>query len=538
MTDFPTPAPQARTAAQAPAAESRAVSREELSVAASALLLGTGPHDSHRLALVACHDDGDELRIVYVFAARARVVELTVRIPRADAWIPSLAHLSLAASNFEREMRDLFGVRPHNHPQPHRLVRHGHWPRGWYPMLADPNPMPEFEPDVESFPFVEVEGPGVYEIAVGPIHAGVIEPGHFRFSVVGETIVRMEARQYYLHRGMEKLFQGRRPASGIELAEQISGDTAIGHSLAYLMALEAAAGIEVSEPDRLVRALLLELERLYNHVTDLGSLANDTGFAIVDAHAQQLRETLLRINKSVTGHRLLRGALRLGGVLVRTLPDPVELRRIAGALAEIVAITLGHSIVRDRFTGTAALPTTQARMIGTLGYVARASGLDIDARRDHPFVELGDAFDIVTETGGDVLSRYQVRAREFQVSTSVIIGLISRLDVAFPEARLGSGRVAEVGTAGETSVDTKTNPDTSARAGAVNRSGLGLVEGWRGTIVHRVELAADGTLSRVKAVDPSFLNWPSLPIALAVTIVPDFPLANKSFNQSYAGNDL
>ncbi|MFC5928952.1 formate hydrogenase [Cryobacterium melibiosiphilum] len=507
----------------APLVDRRSVSRDDLSAAASGLLNGTTPEDSYRLALVACHDDDAEFRIVYVFAATARLVELTVRIPKADAWIPSLAHLSLAAGNFEREMRDLFGVRPHNHPQPHRLVRHGHWPRGWYPMLADPNPMPEFEPDVESFPFVEVEGPGVYEIAVGPIHAGVIEPGHFRFSVVGETIVRMEARQYYLHRGMEKLFQGRLPAAGIELAEQISGDTAIGHSLAYLMAVEAAAGIEVSEPDRLVRALLLELERLYNHATDLGSLANDTGFAIVDAHAQQLRETLLRINKAVTGHRLLRGALSLGGVSVHTLPDPIELRRIAAALAEIVAITLSHAIVRDRFTGTAALPTTQARTIGTLGYVARASGLGVDARQDHPFVELGDAFAVVTETGGDVLSRYQVRAREFQVSTAVIIGLISRLDVAFPESRLGSGRTAEAGA------------DTS---GAGIRSGLGLVEGWRGTIAHRVELATDGTIAREKVVDPSFLNWPSLPIALAVTIVPDFPLANKSFNQSYAGNDL
>ena len=499
------------------------MSREDLDAAASALLSPTAAGPSYRLALVACHNEGDEFRLVYVFAATARVVELTVRIPQTDAWIPSLAHVSLAAGNFEREMRDLFGVRPHNHPQPHRLVRHGHWPRGWYPMLVGLNPMPEFEPDVESFPFVEVEGPGVYEIAVGPIHAGVIEPGHFRFSVVGETIVRMEVRQYYLHRGMEKLFQGRPPAAGIELAEQISGDTAIGHSLAYLMAVEAAAGIAVSEPDRLVRALLLELERLYNHATDLGSLANDTGFAIVDAHAQQLRETLLRINKTVTGHRLLRGALNLGGVSVRTLPDPVELRRIAAAMAEIVAVTLSHSIVRDRFTGTAALPTAQAHTIGTLGYVARASGLGVDARRDHPFVELGDAFEVVTETGGDVLSRYQIRAREFQVSTSVIIGLIARLDVAFPEARLGSGRVVTVG-------------QTDAKTGA--RSGLSLVEGWRGTIVNRVELAPDGTLTRVKVVDPSFLNWPSLPVALAVTIVPDFPLANKSFNQSYAGNDL
>ena len=491
--------------------EQRTVSRDDLVAAVSVLL-----EQGYRLALVACHADPDTFRIVYAFARPGELRELTVSVPRTDAWIPSLAGLSFAAGNFEREVRDLYGVRPANHPQPHRLVRHGHWPQGWYPMVDD-GPVPDFEPDTESFPFVEVEGPGVYEIAVGPIHAGVIEPGHFRFSVVGETIVRMEARQWYLHRGVEKLFHGRRPTEGIELAELVSGDTAVGHSLAYLMAVENAAGITVSEPDRVIRAVLLELERLYNHVTDLGSLANDTGFGIVDAHAQQLRETLLRINKAVTGHRLLRGSLSLGGVAVQALPDPAELNRIAAAVEELVGITLSHAIVRGRFTGTATLPTEQAETIGTLGYVARASGLTVDARQEHPFVDLGDAYEPVTETGGDVLSRYRVRAREFAVSVRVLTGLISRLDVAFPLQRLGSGRVAE-----------------ATRAG----SGLALVEGWRGTIAHRVELNAQGLLTRVKIVDPSFLNWPALPVALSETIVPDFPLANKSFNLSYAGNDL
>jgi len=488
--------------------DARTVTRDEVVAAASALL-----DDGRRLALMACHEDDDTFRIVYCFtgADDARV-HLSVTVPRSDAWIPSLAALSLPAGTFEREIRDLYGVEPHDHPQPHRLVRHGHWPRGWYPMLRGARLAPEFEPDVESFPFVEVEGPGVYEIAVGPIHAGIIEPGHFRFSVVGETIVRMEARQWYLHRGVERLFEGLPAEHGIALAEQITSDTTVGHSLAFVMAVEDAAHIEVPESDRLVRALLLEMERLYNHVTDLGSLANDVGFGIVDAHAQSLREQLLRINKTLTGHRYLRGGLSIGGARIQTLPDPGVLRRIQAAVEELVAVSLGHSIVRGRFTGTATLPSHQAATIGTLGYVARASGIDVDARRDHPFVDLGPAFRVVTEERGDVLARYRVRAREFSVSVAVIVDLVHRLG-----SSTGRGTVA---------------PATGPGAG------LALVEGWRGTIAHRVELGADGRLSRAKVVDPSFFNWPALPVALAETIVPDFPLANKSFNQSYAGNDL
>ncbi|TFC97833.1 MULTISPECIES: NADH-quinone oxidoreductase subunit C [Cryobacterium] len=497
--------------------EVRTLSRDELRDEVATLLT-----EGNRLALVACHDDGHRLRVVYSFVAvyPRRQIDLVVPVPYDDAWIPSLADLSFPAGNFERGTRDLFGVRPANHPQPYRLVRHGHWPRGWYPMRKDARVTPEFEPDVESFPFVEVEGPGVYEIAVGPIHAGIIDPGHFRFSVVGETIVRMEARQWYMHRGVERLFEGRSPSEGIALAEQIAGDTVIGHTLTYLMAIEAASGIEVSEPDRMLRALLLELERLYNHVSDLGSLANDVGFSVVNSHAQRLRETLLRLNKAVTGHRFLRGALSVGGVSVLTLPDPDVLRAVAADVQEIIAITLGHAIVRDRFTGTAPLPTSQAEAMGTLGYVARASGIDADARRDHPFVDLGKHFHVVTDTGGDVLSRYRVRAGEFEVSIAVAIDLIRRL---------GAHRGGAAAAAGS---------PWPAPSSTDAYSGLALVEGWRGTICHRVELHQDGTVSRLKVVDPSYFNWPALPVALAETIVPDFPLVNKSFNQSYAGNDL
>jgi Ni,Fe-hydrogenase III large subunit/Ni,Fe-hydrogenase III component G len=470
--------------------------------------------DGYRVALVSGIEDDDCFRVVYVMVRGAddQRVELVLRTPIDEPSIPSLAAVDYATGRFEREIRDLYGITPLGHPLQARLVRHGHWPQGWYPMRRDAGPPPPFEPDVGSFPFLEVEGEGVYEIPVGPVHAGVIEPGHFRFSVVGETILRMKARLWFVHRGVEKLFEARRPSDGIELAERISGDTAVGHSLAYTMAVEAAADVEVGEQDRLVRALLLELERMHNHVADLGALANDVGYGIVNAHASRLRETLLRLNKKTTGHRLLRGAITIGGARLVSLPDLDIVAAIAAEVAELAELTLANATVRDRFTGTALLSRDQAVGLGTLGYVARASGVDIDTRRDHPFVDLGDRFSVVVEPAGDVLARYLVRVREFEVSANLVRDLVARLGGAS-----GQGRQVHPHHAG---------------------SGLGLVGGWRGTITHRVELDGSGSLSRVKVVDPSFFNWPALPVALADTIVPDFPLVNKSFNQSYAGNDL
>jgi Ni,Fe-hydrogenase III large subunit len=280
------------------------------------------------------------------------------------------------------------------------------------------------------------------------------------------------------------------------------------------MAVEEAAGIEVSPGARRMRAMLLELERLYNHVTDLGALCNDVGHSILNSQFGRIRESLLRLNAEVTGHRLLRGGVVLGGAALRTIPAPARLTAIAEDAAELARLALSHTVVADRFTGTAVLPAQAARDLGTLGYVARASGLGTDARRDHPFTDLRPSLRVVTGTTGDVLARFQVRAEEIAVSAA-LIG-----DLAYG---MSPGVVTYW-------------PPLAPPAGPV--SGVGIVEGWRGTIVHRVELAPDGTLTRTKIVDPSFFNWPALPIALTGVIVPDFPLVNKSFNLSYAGNDL
>lgn len=480
-------------------------------------LLGHG----FRVALVAGHDDGDRLRAVYVFTATDpdRRIELRVPLDRSDPQVPTLARQSFSAGRMEREMRDLFGIVPTGHPLPRRLVRHFHWPKGWYPMLADAGDPSEFGDVDGPYPFRTVEGDGVYEIPVGPVHAGMIEPGHFRFSVVGETILNLKARLWFVHKGLEKLFQGRSPERALELAERISGDTAVGHSHAFCMAVEDARGQVLPEDGQRIRAVLLELERLYNHVTDIGALCNDVAHGILDNQAQRVREDLLRINDDVTGHRLLRGAIRPGGVQVRRLPDTDRLAAIGEDIAEIVSLALAHTVVLDRFTATAPLSTKDATSLGTLGYVARASGLLVDARHDHPFLHAPHAAFRHSHTEGDVLSRFLVRAEEIAHSVEMITGLVGEL----------AGRIsAETSEASEASVADERS----------DHSGLGVTEGWRGTIVHRVELASDGTLSRVKVLDPSFFNWPALPVALKDTIVPDFPLVNKSFNLSYAGNDL
>ncbi len=474
-------------------------------------LLGNG----FRLGLVAAHDTDVGFRIVYLFLAGwpDRRIELECLVPKDDPTVDSLAYLSFAAGRFEREMADLYGIHPLGHPKLRRLVRHAHWPEEWYPMRGDAGPAPEsseFEA-ARHFPFVTVEGPGVYEIPVGPVHAGLIEPGHFRFSVAGETVLRLKARLWFVHRGLEKLFEGRPADGAIDLAERVSGDTSVAHALAHSLAVEDALGLELPDEAHRLRALLVELERLYNHVADLGALANDVGFGLANAHAQRIREVLLRLNAAVTGHRLLRGAVRPGAVALRTLPDATRVRAVAADVAEVAELTLRNTGVYDRFAGTAALKRDDATALGSLGYVARASGLRTDARLEHPTVALPVAE--VGAAAGDVLARYTVRRDEFAASADLTCHLIQS-------------------HTGPTSL-TETPP---SRRGV--RSGIGIVEGWRGTIVHRVEVDDSDRITRAKIVDPSWFNWPALPVAMADTIVADFPLANKSFNQSYAGNDL
>jgi Ni,Fe-hydrogenase III large subunit/Ni,Fe-hydrogenase III component G len=461
---------------------------------------------------------GDAVFLVHHLFAHPKerwFVHASIRLDPRLPQLQSLARFHYPASRFEREIADLFGILVSGHPDSSPLVRHGFWPADYHPLRSDAGPR-TFSDDGQPFPFKQVGGEGVYEIPVGPVHAGVIEPGHFRFSVVGETIIHMRARLYFTHKGTEKLFEGRSPAAGVELAERVSGDTSVGHALAYCQAVEAAAKIEVPRRARLLRVLLLELERLYNHVADFGAIANDTGFAVAHAHCYRIRESLLRLNKRVSGSRLLRGALTPGGVLVN-LEDPAgvadAVARAAADFQEVVEICLGNTLLIDRLDGTGILGRDAAAEHGVLGVVARASGLDADVRRDHPFAAYDElTFEVPVHSSGDVKARALVRVEEVRQSAALVQQVCRRLPVGPAMAEIG-----------------RIEPFQPA---------FGMVEGWRGRIVHWLVAGDDGKLRRVKIVDPSFLNWPALAVALADTIVPDFPLCNKSFNLSYAGNDL
>ncbi len=461
--------------------------------------------------------DRGVFEVHYLFAPEREnwFVHATVTVPAEGPALVSLATLHHPASRFEREIYDLFGIVFDGHPDPRPLVRHAFWPTDYFPLRKDAGPR-EFTDDGRPFPFTEVGGEGVYEIPVGPVHAGVIEPGHFRFSVVGETIIDMKSRLYFTHKGTEKLFEGREPAAGVELAERVSGDTTIGHSLAFCQALEAAAGLNVPDRAKYLRVVLLEMERLYNHVGDFGMIANDTGYAVAHSHCFRIRERLLRLNKRLTGNRLLRGGIIPGGVAHDLPTDLVLSAEVEAALRDfddIVELTLANTLVMDRLEGTGRLTTRTARDHGVLGYVARGSGIDTDVRRDHPFAAYRDLeFRVPVFESGDVKARTLVRVEEAREAARLIRQAVERLPggaLVLPLSGLPPFEPA-----------------------------FGLVEGWRGAIVHWVIVDRTGQLFRVKIMDPSFLNWRPLSYALLKNIVPDFPLCNKSFNQSYSGNDL
>ena len=488
--------------------------------------------DARRLAETMRRELGCELRLIvgndrradqwrfeisYLFAHPTEnwFLQAVKLLPGESPIIRSLGTFHHPASLFEREISDQLGITVIGHPDPRPLVRHAFWPPDYYPLRKDAV-LPEFHDDGSPFPFTEVGGEGVYEIPVGPVHAGVIEPGHFRFSVVGETVIDMKSRLYFTHKGTEKLFEGRTPESGVELAERISGDTTVGHALAYCQALEAAAATAVPDRARYLRVVLLELERLYNHVADFGMIVNDTGFAVAHSHCFRIRERLLRLNKRVTGNRLLRGGIVAGGVgcdLPKGLDLAGELEPALEDFEEIVALALHNSLVRDRLEGTGRLTTRTARDHGVLGVVARASGIDADVRRDHPFAAYGElTVKVPVFQTGDVEARTRVRVEEAREAVRLIRQAIEQMPAGPLHASLGPLPPFE--------------------------SAFGLVEGWRGAIIHWIMADAPDRLYRVKIMDPSFLNWRPLSYALLKNIVPDFPLCNKSFNQSYSGNDL
>ena len=457
-----------------------------------------------------------EVHYLFANAPENWFVHATKELPQDDPQLDSMATFSLPAGRFEREINDMFGIQAVGHPIARRLVRHSFWPEAYYPLRKDAVPPADFKGEGMPYPFLPVEGEGIYEIPVGPVHAGIIEPGHFRFSVVGETVINLQMHLFFTHKGVEKLIEGRTPEEGAALAERISGDATIGHALAYCMALERLAGCAIPERAGYLRVILLEMERLYNHIADFGAICNDTGFAAAHSHCFRIRERLLRLNKKLTGSRLMHGAVIPGGVshdLPRGLDLGGELKSILVDFNQVVDISLGNTMLMDRLEGTGRLSLQTAVDHGTTGYVARASGIDEDVRRDHPFAAYPQlTFRVAVFESGDVLARTLVRVEEVREAVSLVVQALEKMPEGGLSSPLGSLPAWE--------------------------PAFGVVEGWRGGIIHWVMADGEGKLYRLKVKDPSFVNWPALPFALLKNIVPDFPLCNKSFNQSYSGNDL
>ena len=461
---------------------------------------------------------GFTLRYIFELEGADIFVVASAIVPDNDRSFPSLATRSYLASRFEREIFDLFGLLPVDHPDLRRLPLHQFWPAEYHPLLKNASPPDTFTDDGTPYPFRRVEGDGIHEITVGPVHAGIIEPGHFRFSVEGETIINLESRLYFVHKGIEKLFETMTPTAGVELAERISGDSSVAHAMAFCQAIESVAGATIPPRAAYLRVVLLELERIYNHIADVGAICTDTGFAFANAHAMRLREEALRLNERIVGHRLMRGALTPGGLRCDLSPSQVRdvrstLERLRGDFSEVVNIAINNPSVLDRLHGTGQLSEQTARDMQVVGLAARASGIDADARRDHPFCSYG-LLDVQAPVfnSGDVWARLMVRVDE----THEAFKLITRALDALPE--------------GDT-----LEPMGLLPAGSAD---FGLVEGWRGPIWHWIVAGERNLMSRVKIKDPSFANWPALNYAILKNIVPDFPLVNKSFNLSYAGNDL
>lgn len=460
-----------------------------------------------------------ELCYLFTLAEHKDWLFLSTDLQGDDRLFRSITPHIHAAKWYEREIRDMFGLIPVGHPDLRRLVRHEHWPRGMHPLKKIFPWDTVLERAQGRHAFRHIEGEGVFEIPVGPIHAGIIEPGHFRFSVAGEPIMQLEVRHFWKHRGVEKLFERRRLTDGVALSERVSGDTTVGHSLAFCQAVETLMAIEVPPRTRYLRSLFLELERLHNHLGDVGAICNDTAYALAHAHCGRMKERIMQLNDRVSGSRFLRGVNCVGGVGI-DLTDQ-QLKEIVGELdaiepdfMELERILFANASLTDRLETTGVLTERTAWDHAVMGVVGRASGVDRDIRRDRPFAAYTDVPPkIPLYRYGDVRARMRVRMDEIHESVRLIREICRRIP---------HGQVLEH-PAGE--------PAPGAWA-------LSAVEGWRGEILYFVMAGENGLIHRCKVRDPSFVNWPAIQWAVIGNIVPDFPLINKSFNLSYAGNDL
>jgi Ni,Fe-hydrogenase III large subunit/Ni,Fe-hydrogenase III component G len=489
--------------------------------------LSAGQHALLRLMFATDERQKDGFfRIYAVFSIPGidKFFFIVLPVEKNESSFPSLTRSIPAAHWYEREISDMFGLAPQGHPDQRRLILHEAFPAASHPLRKD---WKITEPDLKEWGegtavkvphlFMEVTGEGIVEIPVGPVHAGIIEPGHFRFSAVGETIFFLEPRLAYTHKGTEKHFETLGFIDGVKLAERVSGTSSFSHGAAYCMAVERMTGTEISEKAAAVRTLLTELERVYNHIGDMGNMCAGTALAVGYMKGAVIKEQLMQLNERLTGSRYLRGANVAGGVVKDVFAQADDiLRTVESAVKEykeLMELLLGSVSHVERLTNTGRLSKDIASKLGVTGVAARASGLTDDMRKSHPHL-LYDRmiFEAHTLEKGDVLARMMIRSEETECSISIIHELL------------------ESSYKGELAVPVKP-------AGAY-ASALGYAETPRGSLFYWVMADRDGKPLRVKLRSPSYCNWPAVPFAVHGNIVPDFPLCNKSFNLSYSGTDM
>jgi Ni,Fe-hydrogenase III large subunit len=466
-------------------------------------------------------DGSDAIRINACFEKAGTYLVARTAVPRAAPVLSSHTPSYPGADRPERHIRDMLGVDFSGHPDARRWTRHQAWKDSEFPMRWDfpaaGRPLAQTPAD-HQYSFLLAQGSGVYEIPVGPVHAGVIEPGHFRFQAVGETVLKLEERLGYTHKGIEKIAEGRDAAGLARLAGRISGDSTVAHAWAACMAMENAAGLVVPPRALWLRALMCERERVANHVGDIGAILNDIAFAFGSYQFARLREEWQRVSREAFGHRFMMDCIVPGGVaadlgarFIATMRD--EAGALRKQIGRLMAIINDLPSVADRVRGAGVLKPEYAKALGCVGYVGRASGMDLDVRRDAPYPPYDQlAVKVPLHHYGDVNARARTRLEEVAVSFDLIEGLLAAL------------------------------PGGPIRVGwmhpAAGAEGLGLIEGWRGEILSFVRFGADGRIARFFPRDPSWTTWPALELLIHDNIVPDFPVCNKSVNGSYSGHDL
>ncbi len=478
----------------------------------------------YSLKLITATDERAEngcFKVWYVFGdPETHSFHIPFIVLKGTTEFPSLTPSLHEACNYERLILTFFGLTPMGHPDMRPLNLHENWPQGVFPLRKDFDWQTRPAQAHRKYAFQKVGGEGIYEIPVGPIHAGIIEPGHFRFSVAGESIVALEARLGYVHKGSEKLFEALPLEEKVRLSEKISGDSSFSHSLAFCQAVEQLGSVAVPKRALYLRVIYAELERIANHFGDIGAMMTDTGFNFGGAQGSRLREMILQIHEGLTSSRFLRGVNAIGGVTKDISSDEcdslwTELAAIEKDYSEVIAIAENSTSLLNRMKETGTVSPEVAKDRGVVGVAGRAIGITSDTRIDYPYAAYGDVSvgDIPTEGSGDAYARFRIRIKEVHASIEMIQSAMRSLPP-------GEIRAPFQGTLKKNAV------------------AVSCVEGWRGEIAYFVTTDEEGAISRVAPRDPSFVNWGLLPKAAFDNVVPDFPLINKSFNLSYSGNDL